>query len=93
MIPTSEQVEEFCLGLGLVPVCGGFGEVAHYNPEEDKPIELDLNNLFRYAVPALAKKGWMCRVQYSPLRDNDTGRIISDWTGYASVYQVKGTGV
>jgi hypothetical protein len=51
--------------------------------------QLDLTFLFKYPVAVLAEKGWMSRVQYSPLRDNDTGKEISGWTGYASVYYVK----
>ena len=50
---------------------------------------IDLTFLFKYPVTVLAEKGWMSRVQYSPLRDNDTGKEIFGWTGYASVYYVK----
>lgn len=50
---------------------------------------LDLNNLFKYAVPKLQELGWMARIQFSPLRDNDTGKQLYDWTGYASLFYVK----
>lgn len=41
-------------------------------------------------IPKLKSIGYMARVQYSPLRDNDTGKLICDWTGYASCYDVSG---
>jgi len=46
--------------------------------------------IFHWLVPKLKSIGFMARVQYSPLRDNDTGKLICDWTGYASCYDVSG---
>lgn len=47
-----------------------------------------LDACFKWLVPKLQKEDWMARVQWSPLRDNETGKLISDWTGYAQVYDV-----
>lgn len=48
-----------------------------------------LDDCFKWIVSKLKDLGWMARVQYSPLRDNDTGKLLSDWTGYASVFYVE----
>lgn len=47
-----------------------------------------LDLCFERLIPKLKGLGYMARVQYSPLRDNDTGKQISDWTGYASTFYV-----
>lgn len=54
--PTEEQEGKLWRWCGLVPVWGGYGEVAHVNFEEDEPVELDLNNLFKVAVSKLLKR-------------------------------------
>ena len=51
--------------------------------------DLTLDNLFKYAVPKLKELGYACRVQSSPLRDNDTGKTIFRWHCYASVFYVR----
>lgn len=48
----------------------------------------DLNACFKYIVPKLQSIGWMARVQWSPLFNNDTGKRLSDWTGYAHIYNI-----
>jgi len=42
----------------------------------------------QYLWPKLRELGFMIRYQYSQLRDNDTGELISDWTYYCSIYDI-----
>jgi hypothetical protein len=91
--PTKEQIQvfyewcgfEYRQGTGEYALWGHWWDGSMY----DKFPRICLENLFKYAVPKLQQEGWGCRVQSSPLRDNDTGKEIYAWTGYASIFYVR----
>jgi len=98
--PTGEQVEKFWKWCGwtlrdVTPPGAVHQYISWFTPDgketeygSENPC-VDLNSLFKWAVPKLRELGWMCRVQYSPLRDPETFTLITDWTGYASLFWVK----
>jgi hypothetical protein len=92
---SKEQVEELAKWAGFrdaYELDGRNGwlspEGLHILPHDLPDFPTDLNACFKYIVPKLQSIGWMARVQWSPLFDNDTGKRLSDWTGYAHIYNI-----
>jgi hypothetical protein len=87
---SKEQIEELAKWCGFKTKKGNFGWYLNdkYFSAEPPDFPHDLNACFRFIAPALQKIGWMMRVQWSPLFDNDTGKKLSDWTGYAHIYNI-----
>ncbi len=48
----------------------------------------ELDTQLKYLWPRLRELGFMIRYQYSELRDNDTGKILYDWTYYSSIFDM-----
>lgn len=97
MTPTEEQIKKFWEWCGFKKrEYDTTGFIVHITDWKypngkyhDNLPDLDLNSLFKYPVPKLMKDGWACRVQSSPLRDNDTGKTIFEWSGYAEVFYIR----
>lgn len=62
-------------------------------PDKSEPLpeppNLDLNNLYKYAIPKLKELGYGIRLQSSGLRDNDTGKEIFKYTHYAKIFYTR----
>ena len=55
--PTKEQIKEFWEWCGMSKSPTGYWYYPDYSARPDAP-ELDLNNLFKWAVPKLYELGW-----------------------------------
>lgn len=79
MKPTEEQIKAFWEGCGLVPVWGGYGEFSHDNPDDDEPVELDLNSLFKYAVPKLDFEKVGSEIVFRAVAWYTDSGAVADW--------------
>ncbi len=90
----NEKLLKFC-GFNYKPLYKNSDLNVWWLPDGEPPADLktpnlvkNLNAQFKYIWPKLKEEGWMIRYQYSQLRDNDTGKLISDWTYTCWVYDV-----